>query len=176
MNIKLLITFLLICQIGISQNLSYRLWEKKILSNVSFDQVISSLKEESFSTSKNKNDIPVSIIHLLESWNEERKCPFGNEVKFANPTEQFESTDCIIDSKIPQRQLIVVLKNDKHIVLTYRHGGIGLHNHIVWVELRKNIVTDIWIGVTSKSLDSQTKVLEELSDRTKDLNTNIICY
>lgn len=173
---RVFVVLLFLSHTGVSQDITFKRWEKKILSNDSFIRILSSLKEESFEVSYDKKDVPKSLRNILERWNDERKCPFGNEVKFANPNEDFESTDCALDPQLPTRQIILILKNNKHVVITYKHGGIGLHNHILWAEFQNGFVKDIWVGVASKCLDSKAKIQETLNDKTENLNTNLVCY
>jgi len=138
------------------------------LSNLSFNEIRNIIQNESFTKYYNKKDIPHQIIDTLKSWNK--------DFSFANPDETFRSTDVIRDPKMPCRQIMIILKSSHNIFITYKHGGIGFHHHILWAKFDGENLVDLWIGVTFKEINDLEKVKLLLSGDPENLNTNIICY
>lgn len=167
---KRLVFVLLIfdCLFCSGQNKSFDKWEKKILSNISFEKTRYSIEHDSLTAFYKKKEIPKSLIDTLRQW--------SREFNFANPNEKYRSTDVVISRKIPSRQIIMILKNENNIFITYKHGGLGFHHHILWAETENNIVKDIWIGVTFNDLDTIDKIRNVLSEDPEDLNTNMVCF
>lgn len=143
-------------------------WEKKILSNISFEKIRNSIEHDSLDVFYNKKDIPKSLIDTLKRWNK--------EFSFANPKEKYRSTDVVTNPKLPCRQIIMILKTKNNIFITYKHGGLGFHHHILWAEIQGAKVKDVWIGVTFDDLNTVDNVKKVLSENPEDLNTNMVCF
>src|SRR5215213_5235676 len=49
----------------------------------------------------------------------------------ANPDEEYEATDLILNDNLPYRQLQFLAKADSFWIMTYQHGGFASHCHLV---------------------------------------------
>lgn len=64
----------------------------------------------------------------------------------ANTDQEWNETDVISNSKLPSRGFIYAVRLNSKWVLTYEHGGIGSHYHIVYVD--ENNLSKLTISVT----------------------------
>jgi hypothetical protein len=152
-----------------SQNSFSKYWESRIYSNVSFAEMNNSIKKDSFDVFYNKNVVPKQLIDTLTQLMDTLD-PFERTFCFANPTEKYNSTDEIDNFELPYRQIIMVLKNKNYIFITYKHGGFGAHNHILWAKIVNNAVADIWVGTTSEYIDSIDKFKKVLLKKPEEFN------
>lgn len=113
------------------------LWQKRILNDVSLVEVKHSLGCDDYVISFEKEDIPSELISILSNWRDERFI-------IANTDEEYNLTDCEDDS-LPFRKLISVIRNEEYAFISYHHGGIGYHTHILWCKISDNNIIDIWI-------------------------------
>lgn len=155
---------------------SFDLWEQKILQNESFDKMRTALQNGQFEVINDKTQIPNSLIELLSGHDlSEGILEIRNLIRFSDLHEKYRATDVIHDKELPSRQIMLLAKKSNQFVLTYKHGGIGHHNHILWCELENNMVKDLWIGVTFKDLFTMNDVIQITDIDPKKLNTNIVC-
>lgn len=118
-------------------------WEQHILNDVDLPLVKKSSKER-FKVFYNKVMIPRELIKILDEWS-------ADHIAFANPNEDYNSTDCSIET-LSSRQLIAVFKNKNSMFILYNHGGIGFHRHIIWCQQTRNRITNLWICNYNKSI------------------------
>lgn len=165
--ILLLLFFLKGSSLKAQDTTSFHYWENKILSTENFNSIRKSLSNDEFEILNDKKLIPKSLMKLL---GENKK-----RVKFSNPDEDYRSTDIVFNKNQPSRQIMMLAKSGSHLLLTYKHGGFGLHHHILWCELEKDKVKDLWIGVTFKDLFTVEDVIMATDIDIKRLNTNKVC-
>jgi hypothetical protein len=152
--------------------------EEKILNNENLGFFQKRLINDSFDTYYNKTGIPEYIRAKLY-------CLVG---PMANPGENWQSTDNVIDESLPWKRLVFCsLNRQKDIfIVVYEHGGEGKNTKIIMMKLtdkgvivnhQKN-VEDIWIGQTFFNGNT----IAELADFIKKnkvpnkLNTNAVGY
>jgi hypothetical protein len=149
---------------------NYQIDTAKILANENLDSFLIKIKQEDFEVSHDKKDIPDIIKKALDRWT--------GGFSIANPKESYNATDMRTD-RLPDRQLLFLAINQEIFLMSYLHGGIGEHGHILFVKFYDGQILDVWTGVCEKDLDSKSQVLHYVKTRrNKDggLNTNIICF
>jgi len=144
--------------------------EERILSNDDLKNIITTLKTEEFQVYNQKQKIPKAVNKLLNNW-------YGEKVRFASNGNKYRK-DCVVTNrKMQSREIITILKSEKHFVMTYNHGGRGFHQHILFTELKKDKIAEtIWIGNSSKALTTKEEIISELQSQSNWLHTNIVCY
>ncbi len=74
------------------------------------------------------------IVHKVEEIPKNIQKLFFRKItnqKLANPDEEFNSTDLIIDPNVPRRRLVFAGNSASSSFVCYEHGGRGLHCHLV---------------------------------------------
>ena len=84
--------------------------------NENLDFFVNKLKSQHFTIHTKKQEIPSFIKEQL---------PFINNRNIANPKEEFQSTDVVMDTSLPDRQLVFLCNSEDVYVVTYEKGGIG---------------------------------------------------
>ncbi len=69
--------------------------------------------------------------------------------RLAEPGQNWEPTDAIIDSKLPRKRLIWAATDGEYFVIHYERGGIAHSFHILIAELKPGNINSrvIWHGV-----------------------------
>lgn len=155
---------------------SFEFWERKILLTETFEDMRTGIQSGQFEVLNDKTQIPESLIELLTEHDpSEQILGIRNLIKFSNPDEKYRATDVVYDAELPSRQIMLLAKDSSQLLLTYKHGGMGHHHHILWCELTNNQVTNLWIGVTFKDMYSVNDVIRTTEIDPKKLNTNMVC-
>lgn len=115
------------------------------------DSILSKLDTTTLVISHNKKDIP-SIIK------KEIKC-LNSSFAIANTGEKYLSTDIHIGHNLPTRQLIFMAKGKNFFMMTYNHGGIGWHQHILFVQFTGDSILHFWTSQAVGNLNSAADVL-----------------
>ncbi|HMC86592.1 MAG TPA: hypothetical protein VKI61_13790 [Chitinophagaceae bacterium] len=152
------------------KNCDYKIDTAKILLNENLDSFLFKIKQETFSVSHDKKDIPSFIKKQLDCWT--------RNFSIGNPKETFNATD-IYDEKLPDRQLLFLAVNTELFIMTYLRGGFGEQTHMLFIKFHSNRIVDLWTGVSLQDLKSKNEVLDYIkTHRNKDwgLNTNIIYF
>jgi len=147
----------------------YKLDKEKILANKNLDIFFKKLETDSFIIWNDKDKIPAYIMKQFNC--------ISDNAKLANPSEKFEENDFVTDSTLPGRQLIFCAKSKNLFVLTYVHGGLAEHIHIVLMEFEKEKLVDVWCGVNIDELKDIKEIISFIKnnrDKEDGLNTNII--
>ena len=135
----------------------------KIIKSADFVSLIDTIQVLHFSSKNNKRAIPKFIRRALGCW---RKGKF----RIVNPGKFYNNSDAIIGHR-PTRQLGYFGLNEKFILLSYNHGGIGLHGHIFIIKYSNKVIEKIWgiygMGNSKEDIILYLKRIEE----TKRLNT-----
>lgn len=74
--------------------------------------------------------------------------------QIADRDKPFQATDVIYDRTLPKRQLRYLGRNGNEWLLTYKHGGWGLHYHFVFYKVEDGTVKALMNGVTSNQLET----------------------
>jgi hypothetical protein len=144
--------------------------EERIISNQDLYQIIQTLKTEKFQVYNQKHQIPHSIKNALSNWQ-------GEKIRFASKGKAFRRGCIISKENLPTRQIITILKSKKHFVMTYNHGGIGLHKHFLFSKIRKGeIVESIWIGHVVGDVATKEEIIQALESDPEEFNTNMVCF
>ena len=75
-----------------------------------------------------------------------------DDSKMADPSKPFNSTDFMIDEKLPRRRLIVAGSSDTYSFIAYQKSGRGLHNRLIIFRLIGTKVDPVWGGVFTDSV------------------------
>lgn len=108
-----------------------------------------------------KDSIPKSLIKKLDSLGEEN-------FKIVNPKDNFQATDLVINKNLPWRQLRFLGKSGKFWIMTYKHGGVGLHYHFIVCEIVNNDIKMFRTGVSTSNLETISQIKEALSNQKID--------
>jgi hypothetical protein len=86
----------------------------------------------------------------------------------ANTYEKWNATDMVTDENLPFRRFIYAIKSGTKWILTYEHGGIGAHYHVVYLDTKdyKSLTTSVTL-LNSKEIDDLiwNKKIEEIEKR-----------
>lgn len=147
------------------------------MNDENLDLVKQSLESNDFIISPDKGKIPKELIDIFSSWQ-------NKSFTIANPNEDFNSTDDLVNRSLPNRQLISLFRNNNFLIMNYKHGGFGFHYHIVWCKINEKGINDIWICSTDNIIDNipeLRKVLENFTRITtlkngKTIKQNYLCF
>lgn len=163
-----IILLTLICFDVFPQDTIFDHWKNKILPHLNLPVVKYSLQVESFEVYHDKNVIPKSLMDTL--------IKLDSTFSFANPNEEYEATDEIFYKNRPRRQIISVLKSKNYVFITYRHGGFGLHEHVLWAKVENDLIRDIWIGDAFSDVKSENQIRKLLEFVPQEFNVNNSCF
>jgi hypothetical protein len=108
-----------------------------------------------------KDSIPWIITRKLNELSE-------SNFELANPNEPFQHSDAIVNDKLPRRQLKFLGKSNNIWIITYMHGGVGLHYHFVICKIANNEIESFRVGVSLVDLDTITQIEKALTDQKID--------
>ena len=114
-----------------------------------------------------KDSIPSQFKAVLFAINADRK--------IANPDEQFEATDMIIDTSLARRRLTLLSKQGDEWRMSYQQGGIGTYNVYMQAEIRNDSIFHLQIGYTNLLLDNNDSIdvfLKQGRIKLKELKVN----
>ena len=144
-----------------------------ILLNKNLDYLIKCLENGGLKESKNIDDIPFFIRDALNNWTDDN-------FSIANPNEEWQSTDIIFDTTLPNRNLLYMGIGENIFLISYYLGGnIGTSRHILIIKHENEKITDFWCGSSLESLDKKLEILEYIrnnKDKPWGLNTNMIYF
>jgi|SRR5579859_3070104 len=141
---------------------------ERILLNVDLDHFLSSLKNEAFTGSVQKNKIPKFIIDQLDC--------LTQGFSLANPNQDYQCC-CTSPHNLPKRKLLYLAKSKNIFVMTYLTGGIGVETHLLLIEYSGEKIERLWSGFIDLDLKSPDKIASYIrGHRYKEwgLNTNIV--
>jgi hypothetical protein len=84
----------------------------------------------------------------------------GSHIEFVNPHDEFQSTD--IGNGLPSRRLVLLERRGNHWILTYEHGGIGLHTHYVECFIFGDQIRGLRAGIAGKDVNSNERIANAL--------------
>ena len=114
---------------------------------------------------RTKDSIPELLKLTLAKLN-------NGEFKIANPNEQFNATDVIVNDSLPSRQLILVAKRKIDWRIIYTQGGVGMYYVISQCKIRDDSIFDFKIAHTLVEYvnnDTIDKLLCEQRIKWKDI-------
>lgn len=104
------------------------------------------------------DSIPRLLIYRLGRFND------GYFPIIADRDSSFEATDVISNSKLPTRQLRYLGRNRTSWIMTYKHGGWGLHYHFVFYKVEDGTVKALISGVTGEHLETLEDIRKAISN------------
>lgn len=105
------------------------------------------LKSRIWTEYTSKKFIPLVLLERLHQIS-------GENFEIANRNEPFQQFDAIVDDKLPWRQLRFLGSLESLWVMTYQHGGIGLHYHIVLCKIQNDKLNFFLTGISLVDVDS----------------------
>jgi hypothetical protein len=116
-----------------------------------------SSQKETWTKYSLKDSIPFPLEKELDSLSKEK-------FTIANRDEPFQETDAVLD-KLPWRQLRYLGKSGTVWIMTYKHGGIGLHYHLIICKIIDNNIKFFKTGVTTGDLETISQIKNALSSQ-----------
>lgn len=163
-----IITIILLHVSFLSCGQLYTYNERNVLENKSVDSILNVIETQDLSIYADKREIPKIITRTIKSWDK--------EFELANPGQPYDATDVVSGGK-PRRQLISILKNESYFIMTYRHGGIGHHVHIMYFHFTDDKILDFWVGYGREDgMDDKQSIKDWLTLKSKGLQTNFVEY
>jgi hypothetical protein len=148
----------------------YQYNEEEILSNRSVDKIIEVLNNENLKFYAKASGIPTAVKRIVSSR--------GQKFRIVDVGKDYQA-GCIVNGR-PERQLIALFRNEEYGVLTYNHGGVGNHSHIMYFRIQNSAVTEFWVGLgEGRDLANKEKIKEILlvnRGREWGLHTNMVEY
>jgi len=142
-----------------AQNI-FQLDEQRIMKNMNLDFFVVKLQTEHFTTFSSKDKIPSFIKEQL---------PFINDSSIANPNEEYNATDLVLNEHFPWRQIRYGAISNDVLVLFYYKGGFASNNVVVLVSFSNNAVEDVWISHSfCDDVNSISSLLNCLNQNFKD--------
>ena len=119
-------------------------------------KTIPSKKVENWINYNTKDSIPKQLKEVLIYIN--------GDSKIANPKEDFEATDNIMDENLPTRQLRILARKNNEWRLIYKQGGFGTYYVYIGCKIENDSLSNLEIGKSLLHLennDSISKFLKE---------------
>ena len=107
--------------------------------------------EENWTDFNTKDSIPELLTLTL-------KKVLKNDFEIANPNENFNATDVIINDSIPNRQLRLLSRKNKTWRIAYVQGGFGKHYVYVECEIIKDSISDFKISQSILKLENNDSI------------------
>jgi len=105
-----------------------------------------------------KDSMPDILIRKLNELGE-------SSFELAYPTEPFQHSDVIVNDKLPWKQLRFLGKSGDIWIITYMHGGVGLHYHLVICKTSNNEIKSLRAGVSLVDLETIAQIKKALTDQ-----------
>ena len=144
---------------------------KEILENKNLAGLITKLENIELTEESDINKIPKVISNFLNAILEDKP--------IANPHENWNPTDVILDKKLPRRKLQYFGSGKNIALMNYFKGGIGKSTIILIFEFNEKKVTNFWCGSVLVDLNDKETTLKYLKaniNKEWGLNTNILNY
>ena len=141
-----------------------------ILTNKNLDGLISKVETADLTLYSEFESAPGFIKLFLDSL-------VGTEFRIADPGEDWQATDLILEKALPDRQLVYLGVGQDAMLLTYNKGGIGMSEKILIIHFEKYCIKDFWCGSVLANLTDKNQILNHLKenkDKHWGLNTNFI--
>jgi len=172
MNIKkaLCILCLIVIAINGQAQKPFQLNDQKILRNENLDYFVVKLQTEHFIKFNTKDKIPSFIKEQL---------PFINDSSIANPNEEYNATDVVLNEHLPWRQIRYGAISNDVLVLYYDKGGFASTNVVMLISFGNDIVKDVWISHSyCENINSISSVLDCININFKDkaIESQILNY
>lgn len=103
------------------------------------------LKKENWIEYNDKNKLPIEIKDFFKSYE-------GEELKIANPDENFNLTDVVQYPNLPFRQLQLLEKKGSIWRMVYIQGGIGESNQFYEFKIQNDSIADIKKGYSFENI------------------------
>lgn len=118
-----------------------------------------------------KSDQQKSTTELAESWTEFNtkdsipelltltlKKVLQNDFEIANPNENFNKTDFIINDSIPNRQLRLLSRKNNFWRITYIQGGFGKHYVYAECKIKNDSISNFKITQSNLRLENNDSI------------------
>lgn len=104
-----------------------------------------------------KDAIPELLILTLKQLRD-------NDFQIANPNENFNKTDVIIDDLLPSRQLRLLAKKNDFWRISYIQGGIGKHYVYAECKITNDSISDFKITETLLKVENNDSIDKYLAN------------
>ncbi|MDI9366613.1 MAG: hypothetical protein QM541_16775 [Flavobacterium sp.] len=149
-------------------NCSFKIDTTKILTKENLRKFATKLKNDTFQSFTDINEIPTFIKKQLNC--------LTNGFSIANPNEDYRCC-CTSPRHLPNRKLIFVGKSKNVLAMTYLTGGFGVSTHLLLIQFENNKIIDLWTGYCPSYLTNLAEILNHIEERNKkksDFDSNII--
>ncbi|MDX1830134.1 MAG: hypothetical protein R3342_11370 [Lutibacter sp.] len=89
----------------------------------------------------------------------------NDDFKIANPNEEFNRTDVIINDSAPRRQLRLLSRKNSLWRITYVQGGIGEHYVYAECKITNDSISDFKISQSLLRLENNDSIDKYLADK-----------
>lgn len=130
------------------------------------------------SCSGKKSESKKSVAELDKNWTEFNtkdsipklltltlKKALKNDFKIANPNEEFNKTDVLINDSAPTRQLRLLSNKNSLWRITYIQGGFGKHYVYAECKIKNDSISDFKISQTNLKLENNDSIDKYLADK-----------
>ena len=115
-------------------------------------------KSENWTKYSTKDSIPEVLIEKISHLS-------LDNFTIANPNDNFNATDAVLDKNLPWRQLRLLCKSGDFWTIAYVHGGFASHYHVILAEILSNKIKQFKIGTTSITLESISQLKNALEGK-----------
>ena len=88
-----------------------------------------------------------------------------NDFEIANPNEEFNKTDVIINDSVPTRQLRLLSRKNNLWRIAYVQGGFGKHYVYAECKIINDSISDFKISQTNLRLENNDSIDKYLADK-----------
>jgi hypothetical protein len=100
----------------------------------------------------------------------------NGETKIANPNEEFEVTDNIVNDTLPTRQLQLLARKNNEWRMTYIQGGFGKSYIYLQCKIQNDSIINLKKGYSFKSSDNNDSIEKYLKERKLNIRDIKITY
>ncbi len=161
---------------------AFDFWSDRELIDRSFARAKNSLTTEEYEVLNDFSEIPDILTKVLSNIDEASVAifkvpPEKYYVKFANPDQRYRAADEINEKNVelPTRKILTLAKSGNSILLAYKHGGIGVHNHLVWAKMQGEKLIDFWIADTHTDIYTIADLVKLMNNGPQNLLDNSGC-
>lgn len=143
----------------------------RILANKNLSSFINVLQSDNFILHYNKQEIPTRIQNIFYC--------LLNDTAFANPNDEWQSTDMVIGPKLPIRKLLFFGQSANAFFIIYKTGGMAAITHVmlfrfqnkkILVDINNRIITDFWTGTIWEEPITKQTLISSLTNKENEMD------
>jgi hypothetical protein len=134
----------------------YKIDTAIILTNQNLQPLLDSLNKSDLVKKNKVAEIPGFVKTFLKK--------LSGSFTIADSGEDWQATDCVMNTKLKDRQLIYFGLGNNIALMAYYTGGIGVSEHILIIKFRDTTINDFWCVDILRDVTNRKEILNFLQE------------